>query len=182
MNPCQVAADTAGNVYASNWSNGPTKRFQAADFSAGARPKKASPWRRTSSGMYADPETDDIYIDERSKISRYDSSGSLIQTIGSSESLGTNSRGVAVNANTGHVYATNHRPWSSSASEEVPYEPIDNPAVIHGVHDSGSHNYEDFQVSPDGRYALFNSVRLTDRVHEPGALRDLPLRLASGFA
>jgi hypothetical protein len=40
----------------------------------------------------------------------------------------------------------------------VPYEPIDNPAVVHGVHDSGTHSYEDFQVTPDGRYALFSSV------------------------
>ena len=36
--------------------------------------------------------------------------------------------------------------------------PVDNPAVVHGVHESATHSYEDFQVSPDGRYALFSSV------------------------
>ena len=35
---------------------------------------------------------------------------------------------------------------------------VDNPAVVHGVLDSGTHSYEDFQVTPDGRYALFSSV------------------------
>ena len=36
--------------------------------------------------------------------------------------------------------------------------PVDNPAVVHGVLDSATHSYEDFQVSPDGQYALFSSV------------------------
>jgi hypothetical protein len=35
---------------------------------------------------------------------------------------------------------------------------VENPAVVHGVNDSATHNYEDFQVSSDGRYALFSSV------------------------
>ena len=64
--------------------------------------------------------------------------------------------------------------------EAVPYEPIDNPAVVHGVHDSGTHSYEDFQVTPDGRYALFSSVLLADRLREPGPLRALPLRHVVG--
>ncbi len=158
MNPCQVGADTAGNVYASQWSNGPTKKFQASDFSAGAPSEEGVAVAANSSGMYADPETDDIYIDERSQIARFDSSGNRIQTIGNSESLGTNSRGVAVNATTGHIYASRNPAVVEFGNEPVPYEPIDNPAVVHGVHDSGTHSYEDFQVTPDGRYALFSSV------------------------
>jgi hypothetical protein len=34
---------------------------------------------------------------------------------------------------------------------------IDNPAIVHGVQQSGTHSYGDFQVSPDGRFAAFNS-------------------------
>ena len=158
MNPCQVGADTAGNVYASNWSNGPTKKFQASDFSGGAPSKEGVGMASNSSGMYADPATDDIYIDERSQIGRFDSSGNLIQTIGSAESLGANSRGVAINAATGHIYASRSPAVVEFGSEVVPYEPIDNPAVVHGVRDSGAHSYEDFQATPDGRYALFSSV------------------------
>jgi hypothetical protein len=30
--------------------------------------------------------------------------------------------------------------------------------VVHAVRDSGTHSYEDFQVTPDGHYALFSSV------------------------
>lgn len=158
MNPCQVAADTAGNVYASNWSNGPTKRFNASDFSVAGPSEEGVAVASNSSSMYTDPETNDIYIDERNQIGQYDSSGHLIQTIGNSESLGTNSRGVAINGATGHVYASKSPALVEFGAEEVPYEPIDNPAVVHGVRDSATHSYEDFQVTPDGRYALFSSV------------------------
>jgi hypothetical protein len=158
MNPCQVAADTAGNVYASNWSNGPTKKFQASDFSGAGPTEEGVAVASNTSGLYADPATDDIYVDERSQIGRYDSAGNLIQTIGNAESLGANSRGVAINATTGHVYASRSPAVVEFGYELVPYEPIDNPAVVHGVRASGTHSYEDFQVSPDGRYALFSSV------------------------
>ena len=120
MNPCQVAADTAGNVYASNWSNGPTKKFQAADFTGAGPTKEGVGVASISSGIYADPETDDIYIDERKQIGRYDSAGNLIQTIGNAESLGTNSRGVAINATTGHIYASRSPAVVEFGFEEVP--------------------------------------------------------------
>ena len=48
-------------------------------------------------------------------------------------------------------------------NEPVPYEPIDNPAVVHGVHDSGTHSYEDFQVTPDGLTLFSTSVRAAFR-------------------
>ncbi|HEY1285744.1 MAG TPA: hypothetical protein VGF04_06615 [Solirubrobacterales bacterium] len=158
MNPCQVAADTAGNVYASQWSNGPTKKFEASSFSVAAPSEEGVGMAAVSSGIYADPETDDIYIDERTKIGRFDAAGSLVQVIGSSESLGSNSRGVAINGTSGHIFATNASAVVEFGIEPVPYEPIDNPAVIHGVKGSGTHSYADFQVTPDGRYAVFSSV------------------------
>jgi hypothetical protein len=46
----------------------------------------------------------------------------------------------------------------------TPYVPIDNPAVVHGVHQAGTHSYGDFQVTPSGRYAVFSTAQqATDR-------------------
>jgi Fibronectin type III domain len=41
----------------------------------------------------------------------------------------------------------------------APYVPIDNPAVVHGVHQAGIHSYGDFQVTPSGRYAVFSTAQ-----------------------
>jgi hypothetical protein len=37
--------------------------------------------------------------------------------------------------------------------------PIDNPAVLHALSQAETHSYGDFQVSADGRYALFSAAR-----------------------
>jgi hypothetical protein len=158
MSPCQVAADTAGNVYASQWANGPTKRFAASDFEAGAPSKAGVSVASVSSGLMTDPETDELYVDERSQISIYDTEGNNVQTFGSSETLGTNSRGVAVNAATKHVYATNGSNVLEFGTEVEPYLPIDNPVIVHGLDSPATHRYDDFQVTPDGRYAVFSTV------------------------
>lgn len=158
MEPCNVAADSLGNVYASAQTTGPAKRFSASEFEAVPPSVSGTEVDALSRAMSVDPETNDLYINEGSQIRRFDSSGNLIQTFGSPESLGANSRGVAVNAENGHVYAPVGPSIVEFGIEPVPYEPIDNPAVAHGVRDSGTHSYEDFQISPDGRYALFSSV------------------------
>ena len=41
----------------------------------------------------------------------------------------------------------------------APYVPIDNPAVVHGVRQAGTHRYGDFQVTPSGRYAVFSTAQ-----------------------
>jgi Fibronectin type III domain len=47
----------------------------------------------------------------------------------------------------------------------APYVPIDNPAVVHGVHQAGTHTYGDFQVTPSGRHAVFSTAQqATDRL------------------
>ncbi len=158
MSPCQVAADTAGNVYASQWANGPTKKFAASDFEVAAPSKAGVSVASVSSGLMTDPETDELYVDERNQISVYDTAGNTVQTFGSSENLGTNSRGVAVNSETGHTYATNGSSVLEFGVEVEPYLPIDNPAITHGLNTPGTHRNDDFQVTPDGRYAVFSTV------------------------
>jgi hypothetical protein len=157
VNPCQVAADTSGHAYASSWSNGPTKRYNASEFEAGSPSVPGVALAPVSSGLYTDPETDLAYVDERNQIGVYDPAGNLLQTVGNSETVGTNSRGVAVSDTNGHVYATKGNAVVEFGIEPVPYEPIDNPAVVHGVNQSAIHDYEDFQLTPDGRYATFES-------------------------
>jgi hypothetical protein len=111
------------------------------------------------SGLHAqsDPATGDLYIDEGSEITRYDSEAHSIESFG--EGL-SSSRGVAINKTTKHVYATNP---SSGVIQDYelftppipPYLPIDNPAVVHASREAGVHRYGDFQVSPNGRFAIF---------------------------
>ena len=69
-------------------------------------------------------------------------------TIGSSASLGSTSSGVAVNGATKETFALNGANIIKFGYEVIPYEPINNPAVKHGVNQAAVHHFEDFQVSP----------------------------------
>ena len=157
MSPCGLAADTLGNVYAAQQQTGPMKRFKASDFAAvpptiaGA---ELDPAGRTA---MVDPTDNHVYVNTGLDIGRYDPTGALIQRF-ASPTIGTNSRGVAINAATEHVYAPNGETIIEFGVEPIPYEPINNPAPVHGVEQAGVRNSEDFQVTPDGRYAVFVSV------------------------
>ncbi len=180
MNPCQVAADTAGNVYASNWSNGPTKKFQAADFTGAGPTKEGVGVASISSGIYADPETDDIYIDERKQIGRYDSAGNLIQTIGNAENLGTNSRGVAINATTGHIYASTVTGSGRVRVRRSPLRTDRQPG--RGARGPRFRNPQ-LRRLPGHAGRPLRAVQfrpLADRLRQPGPLRALPLRHVVG--
>ena len=162
QNPCHVGADTAGHAFAVSWSSGPLTSYNVSDFAASPETKAGVQIAGTSRALSSDPVTGDLYNDEGNKIVVYDSAGNEIETIGSSESLGSTSNGVAVNGSTKDTYALNGSNIVKFGYEVVPYEPVDNPAVKHGVQQAGVHDFEDFQVTPDGRYAVFSSpVALT---------------------
>jgi hypothetical protein len=101
-----------------------------------------------------------VYVDKGNQIAVFDSGGNLLETIG----LGaiSSSSGVAFSAAPGptesNVYATSNSKVVEFAAFHTPYAPIDNPIVVHGVHESGVHRYGDFQVTPDGQFAAFGSV------------------------
>lgn len=157
VSPCAVAADSSGHVYATEGGYGPLFSFSASDFT-GASPHVAGQViTGTSLTVAVDPATEDLYVSEGERISQFDSSGSLLQTFGSGN-IGYQSRGLAIDAQSGAVYASNESNVVSFGDEPVPYAPIENPAAIHGVTQPGTHEYSDFQVSADGRFAIFGSV------------------------
>jgi hypothetical protein len=162
QSPCHVGVDTAGHAYAASWSSGPLKRYDIADFAAVPVTKAGVLVSNNSLNLTGDPLTGDLLNDEGNVITVYDSSGNVKETFGNSESLGSSSRGVAIDADTKHVYALNGSKAVHFGYNEVPYQPIDNPAIVHGLQQPDVHSFEDFQVTPDGRYALFASpVSLT---------------------
>ncbi len=157
--PCHVALDGAGHVFAQsfNYGAGALKRYDLSDFAASPPTVAGAEVAETSRAASGDPATGTLYNDEGNLIVAYDSAGNQTATIGSSKSLGSNSNGVAVNPETKETYALNGSKVSRFGYEEIPYEPINNPAVTHGVRDAAVHHFGDFQVTPDGRYALFSS-------------------------
>ena len=158
QSPCHVGADTAGHAFAISWSTGPLKRYNISDFAAS--PSSATAGTEvagTSLAVSSDPATGDFYNDEGNKIVVYDSAGNEVTTIGSSGSLGSNSNGVAVNGDTKETFALNGANITKFGYEVIPYEPINNPAIKHGVNQAAVHHFEDFQVSNDGQFAVFSS-------------------------
>jgi hypothetical protein len=70
----------------------------------------------------------------------------------SPETLDGSSHGVADEAN---LYLAE----PGQAPRFVATVDADNAAILHALHQSETHSYGDFQVTPDGRYAAFNSAR-----------------------
>ncbi len=153
---CAVAADSAGHAFSTHFPFGPVEAFDAADFKA--EPQAASGRVITERGwtMSADPVTSELYVDEGNRIAVFDSSGNQVQTFG--EGL-AGSRGVAIDAAGKRVYASQVESVSQFGYVPAPYHPIDNPAALHGLEQAETHDYGDFQATPDGRYAAFTSTR-----------------------
>jgi hypothetical protein len=159
---CQIAADGAGNVYSQEWTFGaqggpaPARRFNAADFAAVPPTKSGTVVDPGSSGMAIDPSNNDVYMNEGNQIARYDSSGTLFEKFGAGKISG--SKSIAFNNTTKNTYVPNGSNVAQFGYEEGVYHPIENVGVIHGAKQSGVRSFGDFQVSPDGRYAVFNSI------------------------
>jgi hypothetical protein len=157
MSPCNVAVDSAGHVYGSAWSTGPVKEFDASLFTE-AIPGNAGTLISTEGlAISTDPTSNHLFVTLGGGIAEYLPNGELFQKFGSSNSGG--SRGVAINGTTHHVYVPNSGHLVEFGYKPVPVVLIDNPAVVHGVHESGTRRWSDFQITPDGRYAVFASGR-----------------------
>jgi sugar lactone lactonase YvrE len=154
---CGVAA-AAGKVYVNQVSEEEVLKFPTSAFALGPPPAPVAVHLATGTQAVAtDPGSGDVYLDEGNHLTVLNSSGTPTGLV-----LGTGqisgSAGVAVNGANHHVFATRAGAYITEFGyEQVPYTPIDNPAIVHGVNQSGTHSYGDFQVTPNGRYAVFNS-------------------------
>jgi hypothetical protein len=161
INPCAVGAG-ATTVYAIKYNSGPLVEIPVSEFAA--VPPNIAPETLTANAraVNTDPENSDVYVSEANQIAHFNAAGELQQKFGFG-SIGNNARGVAVEASTGVVYVQFGTSIVKFGYEEPPYEPIDNRSVVNGVHNSEARTFEDIQITPDGRYAVFNSrVPLTE--------------------
>jgi hypothetical protein len=103
---CNVEVDAAGNVYAkTNGYNGSEVEYAASQFGVES-PVSILIDPNSVPGAAVDPTNDDVYVDEESKIAKYDPTPSLLEMFGSEgyPALGQ-SYSVAVGP-TGTVYAS----------------------------------------------------------------------------
>ncbi len=113
---------------------------------------------RVAFGIAVDPTDNSVYLNLGDQIVHFTSGGAPAQPV-EAEGL-TAGRGIAVGPNN-RLYVV-----QSGKGGEVRYydEKVvsnlqtDNPAVIHATNDAGTRHTEDFQVTPDGRYAAFSST------------------------
>ena len=163
--PCQVAADTSGHVYVSAFPSGPLYRFEASAFAAS--PPELTGVQITSPALtaYVDPGTDELYVNQGSKITVFaPGGGKELLSFGEGHIFGSSA--VAVNSTSHHIYANSGANVVDFKRVQPPFVAIDNPAVVHATTEPETRHYADFQVSPNGRYALFATRRPLDETYE----------------
>ncbi|MBA3865819.1 MAG: hypothetical protein H0X42_05665 [Solirubrobacterales bacterium] len=99
---CNVAADGAGNVYATNYSGGAIAKLEGIADPTATLIEPGAPT------LAVDPVTDHLFADRGNLVAEYNSSGTLLATFGAGQitpSLEENgSRGVAVNSAKDEAY------------------------------------------------------------------------------
>jgi hypothetical protein len=120
-----VAVDSHGTVYVNNFES-TVEKFVPTFYPVTPSTIYASAGvvdGNVATSVTVDPSNDHLFVDERTRIVEYDEAGGLVGTFGGSGVL-TDSEGVAVNATTGKVYASdkagNHQVEIFGASTEVP--------------------------------------------------------------
>jgi sugar lactone lactonase YvrE len=152
---CHVAP-SGTNVYTNLRDYGEVVKYQKSDFAV-APPEPESPLLASgATGLSSDQSNGDVYVDQGNKISVYDVSGALKETIGAGELF--LSQSTALNEANDQVYATaGGEIVVEFGAEQTPYVPLDNQGIVNATRQSETHTYGDFQVSPDGRYAAFGT-------------------------
>ena len=154
---CDVAAD-AGKIYVGHVEGERALgAYSASDFTTGTPPEPSpDPVTTEAAAVSTDPATGDVYVDTGTIVKVFDSTGTPIATLGGALS---NSSGVAVSSSNHHVYATSGKQTITEFGYVIPpYRPIDHRGVVHGVQRAGTHSFGDFQVTPAGRFAAFESL------------------------
>ena len=115
-----------------------------------------------TSGMFVDPTRHELYVDEGNKILRFHADGHRAPGPDIGATVISNSTSVAVSS-AGNLYANNA---GSEGANVAAFGPLvlapdprtDNPLVIDSVNQSGTRHTGDFQITPDGNDAVFNST------------------------
>lgn len=105
---CRTSADSTNAVYVTTakaiTALAPLKQYPASVFNTEDPPSRTI--TETANGSYIDVSNDDLYVNELTKVSRYDSEGMLQETFAVGE-VSPFIGGVAVNAATGTAYVSN---------------------------------------------------------------------------
>jgi hypothetical protein len=170
--PCHTAVDTVGHVYAVNCGacypeGNPSNKLWMSVFDESLFAPSPGP---VTTGEFissdvrdiaVDAGTDELFMDIGPRIEVRGPLLDLRQVLSSGGIQG--SEGIAVNGSTHHLYVSSHKEVLDVSYEPDPSRPIDNPAVLHAVNQAGVRHLEDFQVSSDGRFAVFPSgAKITD--------------------
>jgi DNA-binding beta-propeller fold protein YncE len=162
--PVGIAVDSANRIYV---PIDPTRDAQAGVevFSEGGANLGRIATGIHASGLAADQSNGEVYVDDGgSVIQRYDSSCVPNGTCTPAESFGSlqlrGGAGLAVDGESGAVFAANSGSGNVAAFPfgTVPDPTIDNPAVVDAVGEAETHHFADFQVSPNGNFAVFTST------------------------
>ncbi|MBS1893794.1 MAG: hypothetical protein JST59_21045 [Actinobacteria bacterium] len=118
LRTCNVAADGLGNVYAASFL-GRIKRLKGV---ADPNPTEVDPFAST---LAVDPVTNELYADQGSAVAKYEPSGHLLFTFGGSgPGAISESRGIAVNATSGHAASGDVYVSSGSTNQVEIFKPI----------------------------------------------------------
>ncbi len=154
---CDVAAN-AGRVYVGHIEGERALgAYSASEFTTGTPPEPTPELFTTEvTAVSTDPATGDVYADTGTIVKVFDSTGVPVATLGGALSSST---GVAVRASNHHVFATSGKQSITEFGYVIPpYQPIDQQGVVDGVQRTATHSFGDFQVTPNGDYAAFESL------------------------
>jgi sugar lactone lactonase YvrE len=158
---CNIDVSTEEHLYVWPYYGGQVKQYNTSVFSD-ENPAVNGKSVGGGGSVQSDPGNGDFFIDEGDGITRFNSAGKKVEAFGTGGALDT-SRAVAVDSGAEAVYAgSGGNSIVVIKAGKVPYHPIDNAAITHGVFDSGTHHWGDFQVTPDGRFAAFPTSQPID--------------------
>ncbi len=147
---CNVAADSAGDVFADKWSSGPVTRYEPSQF--GSLSATGSVVDTQGSTLAVDPTNQELFVDERGQIAQFGPKGEPFEApsmvlANSGEGAVNGSIGVAVGLSSHNIYA------SSGNGKVNMYGPaVDIPTVITAAVSSVTHTEATIagSVNPEG--------------------------------
>jgi hypothetical protein len=127
--PCDLAIDSQGNIYTVEESGGTVRKYDSTGTLIGTVDSDNSGGEPE---LAIDLSNDNVYVDHRSFIDEYDSSGALITRFGDAEGSYpglSSSRGIGVRASNHVVYAMNEVNGTPRVDTFAPTGPITIPNV-----------------------------------------------------